>query len=438
MKRFNLLTTTFIVFLFFSCTKSEFDEYETSAGSADFSNYVSVGDSYTQGLQDGGLHNEFGQQSNSYPAIIAQQMGTPFIQPLVAGTGSGYMHLEYRNGKIEVIKIYDADLAYNDPAAIAYDFSFNSWTDTTIRYNNLGVGGLNVRNVAPQNSTESLEYHIYLGGGATAPLAWNGVNGQPISPYGRFLNWGDLSTPIEYVNQVKKSKATFFTNWLGINDAMSWAKSGGDEVSGSSALTDHLEFREKYDSILDAFKANGAKGICATVHDITQSPFFTTITLEVLGKDVWIKEGVDTTIIRKAVPEDLILLSAKDFLGDGVGLTQADPLPHQQVLDKDEVIVVRNYITDINNQIDASAASHGYYVLDMYAFINTFSSGVTFDGVDLSPKYIEGGAFSLDGLHPNSRGYAMIANEFIKAINLNFQSNLQTVPVGNYRGITFP
>ena len=74
MKRFNLLTTTFIVFLFFSCTKSEFDEYETSAGSADFSNYVSVGDSYTQGLQDGGLHNEFGQQSNSYPAIIAQQM----------------------------------------------------------------------------------------------------------------------------------------------------------------------------------------------------------------------------------------------------------------------------------------------------------------------------------------------------------------------------
>jgi len=32
----------------------------------------------------------------------------------------------------------------------------------------------------------------------------------------------------------------------------------------------------------------------------------------------------------------------------------------------------------------------------------------------------------------------MIANEFIKVINLNFQSNLQTVSVGNYRGITFP
>jgi len=94
--------------------------------------------------------------------------------------------------------------------------------------------------------------------------------------------------------------------------------------------------------------------------------------------------------------------------------------------------------SDINNQIKAAATSHGYYVVDMYAFMNTFSSGITFDGVDLSPKYIEGGAFSLDGLHPNSRGYAMIANEFIKVINLNFQSNLQTVSVGNYRGITFP
>ena len=90
--------------LFTSCSKTQFEEYENSSGIADFSNYISLGNSFTQGLQDGGLHNEFGQQDNSYPAIIARQMGTNFVQPTVQGTGSGYFHLEFIDGEIEVIK----------------------------------------------------------------------------------------------------------------------------------------------------------------------------------------------------------------------------------------------------------------------------------------------------------------------------------------------
>ena len=292
MRKTNLIISFGVILLLYACTKSQFDEYKVSPGSADFSNYISLGNSFTQGLQDGGLHNEFSQQDNSYPAIIAQQMGVNFIQPTVVGAGSGYMHLEYVDGEIEVIKGFDIDINDNHPNAINYDPSFTSWASNLISYNNLGVGGINVRNVVSKNSTQALEYHVYLGSGATAPLAWNGVLGQPISPYGRFLDWGSLGNEIEYVDHVIASNATFFTNWLGINDAMSWAKEGGDEVSGSSTLTNSIEFREKYDTILDAFKAMNAQGICATVHDITQAPFFTTITLDVLGKDIWIKEGV--------------------------------------------------------------------------------------------------------------------------------------------------
>ena len=32
--------------------------------------------------------------------------------------------------------------------------------------------------------------------------------------------------------------------------------------------------------------------------------------------------------------------------------------------------------------------------------------------------------FSLDGVHPNARGYAVIANEIIKVINKHYKSNL--------------
>ncbi len=438
MKKLNIYLVVFVALILSACTKTQFEEYETSNGTADFSNYISLGNSFTQGLQDGGLHNEFGQQDNSYPAIIARQMGTSFVQPTVSGTGSGYFHLEYIDGEIEVIKSFDVDIANNDPLAIKWDPTFVNWADTTVKYNNLGVGGMNVRNVYGQNITEELTYHVYLGSTAPAALAWNGVLGEPISPYGRFLNFGDINNRVEYIDHVTKSNATFFTNWLGINDAMSWSKEGGDEVSGSSLLTDPLEFRAKYDTVLTELKAMGAQGICATVHDITQTPYFTTITLEVLNKDIWIKEGADTNIIRKAVEEDLILLTAKDELGDGMGVTQANPLSHTVVLDKDEVAITKAYINDINVQIRASAASHGYAVVDMYSFMNSLSSGMNFDGIALNTNYIEGGAYSLDGLHPNSKGYAMIANEFMSAINANFGSNLQPVSVGSYRGITFP
>ena len=102
MKKTNSYLAACIVLLSLSCTKSQFDEYETTNGTANFSNYIAVGNSFTQGLQDGGLHNEFGQQDNSFPAIIARQMGTNFVQPTVSGTGSGYMHLEYVNGEIDL------------------------------------------------------------------------------------------------------------------------------------------------------------------------------------------------------------------------------------------------------------------------------------------------------------------------------------------------
>ncbi len=438
MKKLIYTTLSITVLTSLSCTKTQFDEYETNNGDANFTTFISLGDSYTQGFQDGGLHNEHDQQSNSYPAIIAEQMGANFVQPLVSGTGSGYMHLEFRNGEIEVIKAFDPDVSNNDPNAIDYDPSFNTWANKTIKYNNLAVGGLNVRNVYGRTSTEKNVNHIYLGNGATAPLAWNGQAGEPISPYGRFLDWGTISNKVEYIEQIRNSNATFFTNWLGVNDAMSWAKEGGDDISGSSEQTDVNEFRMKYDTVLTILQDLGAQGVCATIPDVTEMPFFTTITLDILLKDVWIKEGADTTMIRKATKDDLILLTAKGYLEDNFGNSVSNPLPHQVVLDKDEIVLVKNHTSSLNAEIMSSASAHGYAVVDMHGFMGGLVTGMNFDGVDYSTKFIEGGAYSIDGLHPNTRGYAFIANEFIKVINSSYGSELRPVSPSNYKGIVFP
>ena len=62
----------------------------------------------------------------------------------------------------------------------------------------------------------------------------------------------------------------------------------------------------------------------------------------------------------------------------------------------------------------------------------------SFDGINFTTEFIKGGFYSVDGIHPNTRGYAMIANEYMEVINASYGANLKPVAISNYRGITFP
>lgn len=445
-KYFRNILIVFPLILFSSCLKTEYEDFKLMAGTANFTNYVAVGNSLTQGYQDGGMHNERGQQESSYPSIIAKQLkllnpGLIFLQPTVSGNGSGYIHLEYRNGVIKVIKAYDEDLVpltLNDHSAIGDDPNWSIWGDTTKRYNNLGVSGIKLVNCLSGGRSTALRFNLLL----------NSMNEN-----GRFLNFGDANNPISYLDHVKKSNATFFTCWLGNNDVLGWSTAGGDDepvlnnngisVPGLnlSELSDPTEFRDKYDSVLTAFSNMGAKGVCATIPDVTSIPYFKTVTLEAIGKDVWITEGpysLNPGLVRKATTDDLLLLTASSELEKGIGLVQSNPLPHTFVLDKHEKILAQNSSNAFNVHIRALAIKHGFAVADMHEYMRELESGLVFDGVDYSAKFIEGGMFSLDGVHPNSRGYAVIANKFIQTINQFYGSNIPPVQVANYNGILFP
>lgn len=182
MKTLKYLGLGLITLGLFSCTKTEFDNFEsTTGGSADFSNYIAVGNSLTQGYQDGGLHNEYNQQDNSYPAIIAKQMGTTFIQPTVKSVdGSGYK------------KLLSLTPDISDVAGVS---GWNSW-DKNSKYNNLGVAGIKLTDCVPSS------------GDPLSPIINQVVtNGNP---YGKFLDFGTTSSPVSYLEYIKRSSATFF------------------------------------------------------------------------------------------------------------------------------------------------------------------------------------------------------------------------------------
>ena len=428
LNKLNILGL-FILVILTSCLKTEFDDHEVGAGEIDFSNYIAVGNSLTQGYQDGGLHNGNGEHDNSYPSIIAGQIkmlnpDLTFVQPEVIGAGSGHIHLEYVNDEIEVISAYDPDVDDNHETAIDFDPSWITFgADKTIKYNNLGVSGIKLA-------------HTSGGGESDAELNHFFVN---VNVYARFLDWGTVSNKISYLDHIKESNATFFTNWLGNNDVLGWSTGGGDDGYEEQfdryfyKLTDPNEFRNKYDSVLSAFTAMGAKGICATIPNVTTIPYFNTVTLESVGTDVWI-----TNNVRKATEDDLLLLTAQGELEEGIGLTEANPLPHTFVLDVGEKVLAQNRSIAYNEHIKSLSAQYGFAFVDMYNYLNELKSGLDFDGVNYTTEYIAGGSFSLDGVHPNTRGYAIIANKFISTINEYYNSSLTPVVVANYNGAILP
>jgi len=449
MKNYIYITVLGIASLA-SCKKTAFDEIDRTNGTANFKHYISVGNSLTQGYQDGGLYSD--GQSMSYPSIIAQQMAKvqpnmdPFLQPTVSGNGSGYMHLGLVNGVLKPIKS-------TDPSGYAEDAFWGNWgtAEKSIKYNNLGVAGIKLIQCVNLTSDDRTINPVILGGIQTLFVNQDG------NPYARFMDFGASEhslvggTANAYLEHVKESEASFFTNWLGNNDVLGYVINGGVSNTPFSsfgvnldlnALSDVNEFTDKYDSITRAFYDLGAQGICATMPNVTSIPYVTTFTVAKLKADynytdVWITE-TDGSTVRKATSADYVLLGASSSITSGVGTSQSNPFANAEVLDEDEVAVAKSHTLALNNVIRSIAAKYNYPVVDMFTYMDNLSAGFTFDGVDMNAEYISGGTFSLDGIHPNPRGYAVVANEFIRAINDYYQSNIPKVSVGDYRGVKFP
>ena len=114
------------------------------------------------------------------------------------------------------------------------------------------------------------------------------------------------------------------------------------------------------------------------------------------------------------------------------------PLADKWVLSKSEVAEIKTATDAYNVTIRALATSYDLAFVDANAALNQVANGgISANGYTLISTYVTGGAFSLDGVHPSPRGYALIANKFMEAINLKYGSNLKGVKFSDYR-IMFP
>jgi len=426
MKKYILNSLLVTAVLFVASCKPEIESPAgTTAGTANFGKYIAVGNSLTSGFADGGLYLE--GQKVAYPNLIAEKMATvgggsftsPFFTDAQAN-GSGYLSLTALVNGVPTLTPVTTNLAYRDATHLA---------KYTGEVQNLGIPGMRV------------------------DLAFAGPF-SAANPYLERLLPDAQVGVTTYFQFIQGRNHTFFSLWLGNNDALGYATNGGVTTDATNVLTDKSTFALLYSNLVNSLTAGGQKGIVGTIPDVTAIPYFNTVTVAALlnaakainpaAAAIYIQTG--TGAVRAATSEDLIRLPFQSAGLFGVpnasnipyGLHPLNPIANNWVLDKDEVAKVKDYVLSYNNTIKSLADSKGLAIADTYTYLNQVKTGIVINGIGINSAFITGGAFSLDGVHLTPRGNAVIANVFINSINAKYGSTIPIVDVTQYRGVKFP
>jgi len=428
--------------------QSDIEAPTASPGTLDFTSYVAVGNSLTSGYTDGGLFND--GQATSYPALLAQQFAktgkgpASFVQPAFSSAkkdGSGYIKLQVVNSALAPVQPTAANNYLGEQVArtgttLPGGDQLEAYSGT--QPDNLGVPGISVL-----SSVSALT-------GGLAPYG-------AINPfYERLLTPAEKPTK-DYVTYIGQKTPTFFTCWMGNNDVLAYASAGGVVAATNpfGGLTDTTRFGIGYRAILTTMTKNGTvKGAVANIPNVTSVPYFNTVTvaavlasykaagLPITNIYVQALNAAGTaTAARAATSTDLLTLTAQAYIAGhpGVGTSPATAIPSDYVLDPVETANVTNRTTQLNAIIAKTALRFKLPVVDANTFLTgVANSGVYTNGVNNTATFASGNFFGLDGVHPSPRGYAIIANEWIRVINAYYGSTIPTVNANDYRGVLLP
>ncbi|MGB5272507.1 MAG: G-D-S-L family lipolytic protein [Flavobacteriaceae bacterium] len=496
-----------------------------SSGSADFTKYVSVGNSVTAGLSDAALFID--GQVASYPNMLATSFaaagGGSFSIPLMADNLGGItLGGQAIPGFGNRLFLSFADVDPSDPKSLPSPVPVPGTGSTEIStvltgpFNNMGVPG-------------ATSFHLLAPG-------YGNLQGVPLglaNPYfARFAS----SPNTRIIDDALAQSPTFFSLWIGNNDVLGYAQAGGDGVDqegnidpstySRSDITDPNVFANACNIVLQGLTANGAKGVIANIPDITKLPYFTTVpfdpldptnadfgpqipvlnatfsllnqvfgALNVPERAIVFSETAASAVVikdetlsdlsaeitqillsfnqdpgtaavvgflygqaRQANADDLIVLPARSAIAtlnaeafatlQQLGLPPAEagqlsvngityPLEDKWVLTPEEQLLVKTASDKFNTTIETLANAYGLAFFDAEAYYNIVAdTGIPLkDGSTVTAAYGTGGGFSLDGIHPSPRGSALLANQFILAIESKYGAALPEVDPLEYTGL---
>jgi lysophospholipase L1-like esterase len=379
----------------------------SAVAQTDFTTYMSLGDSLAAGFESNSLVET--HQRTSVPALIARQAGVPsFEQPLISEPG---IPAEY-----ELLSLSPVVLLPKPGIGAPLNLGLAR------PYNNLAVPGSTAIDCLDTVSDQGGMHDLILRG---------------------------LGTQVQ---QAQGMRPTFITLWIGNNDVLG-AAIAGRAIDGVT-LTPTQVFRLYYAAIVSNLASTGAFIVAANLPDVTSIPFVTTLPPVVPGPD-----GQPVLIEGRTVPllgvggilesNARVTLAASSYLAQGIGIPQAlggqariengqclGCLPDEVYLTPSELAFIQDHVRVNNASIREICAAAGIPVVDVNALLTRAAGeGIVVGGVSYTSDFLSGGLFSYDGVHPSDLGYAIVANEWIRAINAN-GGNLAEVNLRPFMGVS--
>ncbi|MBL7033933.1 MAG: hypothetical protein ISR91_07290 [Candidatus Delongbacteria bacterium] len=371
-----------------------------------FTSIVSIGNSLTAGFQSGALFLD--GQNAPFGSLIAGQLNlgpqthVNVNYPGISSTpGYGRYELTFGASGPDLIAIPYDTVTFNPMPLLGN-------LDHPLPYTNLGVPGALL-----QECLTVVDAATSLAGNSFFDFILRGIG-----------------TQLQQTIILQPDLATF---WLGNNDILGYATSGGLSPMGPFGA----DFATFYGLALDSVARYVDYVVVANIPDVTSIPYCTYIGTTYAGMQLY--GEVQGEVIALRAGEDYVLLPAKEELAQGLGFSPLAPLTNGVVLDATEAELVINTTTEYNGVIAATVAAlnvgraHPILLMDANGyFAELVQDGHIVNGILLTSDFISGGLFSLDGVHPGFVGYALIANRFIETMNSGWSLAIEAVDVAEY------
>lgn len=373
----------------------------------DFTQFAVMGEGLAAGFADFQLKQV--DQVNSFPALIAQQAGALFPQPLIQTPGIGYapgfpiLPVRVPNTLQTTVRVAAGPVpvrADGDGQPPQDVFIFNtSIPNQKIADALTRAAGLPL---IQQTDLQQTTINFILG----FPQLVAEPNEQ---------GW----TQLQYMQELNP---TFVILALGYSDILPAAVAGD-----LTQLPNMTAFHTNYASVLAGLRATFAPILIVNVPDPTDTAYFSTLTA---ASNLLLASPATLQTLYGLHSDDQITLPGLFAIGTQLAGNQVGPLPAGSVVSAATIAAIKASVTAINTEIATQAQGIKAPLYDARTrFSNLRATGyTTAAGLALTAN-VQGGLYSLCGYYPGSTIHAIMANDILNLINKTYGSSYPLLSV---------
>jgi len=377
-------------------------------GGAMFQRYVAMGNSITAGFQSGGINDSTQQQS--YVALVAGKMGSPFYYPSL------------------------------NPPGCPPPFT-NIFTGARVLGGTSTTCALRNPNIPPFLTNVAVPGAEVIDGLENFPAPGTNSNALTLLMLGARTQ----------TQAMMDARPTFVSVWLGNNDVLGSVLSPTN-AGDSTLITPVPTFQAEYQEIVDSINAIGAKAILIGIANVTEIPFVSQGQIYYLIRNGLVPgQPGDTFPSADSLfhVDPLCAPSAFGGKGDSVlvpfpfggallgaaaaGVNDTLHCTEPQTVQPAELVKLLTTVAAYNTFISSTANSNNWAYLDPNPALDSLRAIQT--QVAPFPNFGSpcsaspfGLAFSCDGFHPSGATHVLIARKIVQAINTKYGSAIPPVP----------